>query len=113
MNKLTADLNEDQITKLAEYYSRKSFVPHSQNANIAMADKGAKLFDKKCEKCHSDGGTNPDDDAGIIAGQPKGYLVKQFKHFDEGERDMPKKMAKKFNKISPEQKQEIIELLIK
>ena len=113
MNQLTADLSEDQITKLAEYYSSKSFVPHSQNANMAMSDKGAKPFDKKCEKCHSDGGTNPDDDAGIIAGQPKAYLIKQFKHFDDGEREIPKKMAKKFKKLSPEQKQEIIEFLVK
>ena len=113
MNKITADLTEEQITKLAEYYSAKPFVPHSQNANMAMADEGAKLFNKKCDKCHSDGGTNPEDDAGIIAGQPKGYLIKQFTHFDEGEREMPRKMAKKFKKLSPEQKQQIIEFLIK
>ncbi len=113
MNKITADITEEQITKLAEYYSAKPFIPHSQNANMAMADEGAKLFNKKCEKCHSDGGTNPEDDAGIIAGQPKGYLVKQFAHFDAGEREIPRKMAKKFKKLMPEQKQKIIEFLIK
>jgi len=113
MNKLTADLSEDQISKLAEYYSAKSLVAHSQNANLAMADEGSKLFDKKCEKCHSDGGTNPDDDAGIIAGQPKAYLLKQFKHFEDGKREMPRKMARKFKKLSTEQKQAIIEFLIK
>ncbi len=113
MNKLTADLSEDQITALAEYYAKKSFVPHSQNASVAMANQGAKLFDKKCEKCHSDGGTNPEDDAGIIAGQPKDYLLKQFAAFSRGEREMPKKMAKKFKKLDDQQKQNIIEFLIK
>ncbi len=113
MNKVVADLSEEQITALAEYYAAKSFVPHSQNANLAMADEGAKLFNKKCEKCHSDGGTNPDDDAGILAGQPKQYLINQFSYFDKGEREMPKKMRKKFRKLTDEQKQQIIEFLIK
>lgn len=113
MNKLAADLSEDQITKLAEYYSGKPFIPFKQSADMAKAEKGAKLFDKKCEKCHSDGGTNPEDDAGIIAGQPRGYLVEQFKHFDNGDRKIPRKMAKKIKKLSPAQKQEIIEFLIK
>jgi len=113
MNKVTADLSEEQITALAEYYASKSFVPHSQNANLAMADAGAKLFDKKCEKCHSDGGTNPEDDAGIIAGQPKQYLINQFTKFAQGDREMPRKMAKRFKKLSDDQKQQIIEFLIK
>jgi len=113
MNKIAAELSEDQINALAEYYSKKSFVPHSQNASVAMANEGAKLFDKKCEKCHSDGGTNPDDDAGIIAGQPKEYLIKQFSYFDDGSREMPKKMAKKFKKLDDQKKLQIIEFLIK
>ncbi len=113
MNKVTADLNEEQITALSEYYAAKSFVPHSQNANLAMADEGAKLFNKKCDKCHSDGGTNPEDDAGILAGQPRQYLINQFSYFDKGEREMPRKMRKKFKKLTDEQKQQIIEFLIK
>ena len=112
MNKLSKDLTEEQINQLAEYYSKKNFVPHIQSTSKAKVDAGAALFDKNCEKCHSDGGTNPDDDAGIIAGQPKGYQVKQFAHFDDGEREMPKKMKKKFKKLTAEEKQQIIEFLI-
>ncbi len=113
MNKLAEKLSEDQINALSEYYSKKSFIPHSQNASIAMANEGAKLFDKKCEKCHSDGGTNPEDDAGIIAGQPKKYLLEQFASFSRGDREMPKKMARKFKKLDNKQKQQIIEFLIR
>lgn len=113
MNKITADLTEEQFTALGEYYAAKSFIAHTQKADMAMAAAGAKTYDKKCEKCHAEGGTDPEDDAGIIAGQPKEYLVKQFAHFDDKSREMPKKMAKKFNKLTAEQKQQIIEFLIK
>ena len=113
MNKLVADLSEDQITALSQYYSAKGFAPYSQTADATMAHEGSKIFDKKCEKCHSDGGTNPEDDAGIISGQPKQYLLNQFSSFESDKRDMPRKMAKKFKKLSPEQKQQIIEFLTK
>lgn len=112
MNKVVADLTEEQFTALGEYYAGKSFVAHSQDVDSVMASAGKKIFDKKCEKCHAEGGTDPEDDAGIIAGQPKDYLVKQFAHFDDESRDMPKKMAKKFKKLTAEEKQKVIEFLI-
>ena len=113
MNKLTADLSDEQLLALSEYYADKTYTRYNQSASETMAEVGAGLFDKKCEKCHADGGTDPEDDAGIIAGQPKNYLVKQFSHFDDGSREMPKKMAKKFKKLDDQQKQQIIEYLIK
>ncbi len=112
MNKITRDFSEEQFTALAEYYSGKSFKPFPQKADLEMAKAGEALFKKKCKKCHADGGTDPDDDAGIIGGQPKEYLIKQFAHFDQGIRDMPKKMAKKFKKLNDQQKKQIIEYLI-
>ena len=113
MNKVTKDFTEEQFTALSEYYFGKKFKPFPQEADPDMAKAGETLFKKKCRKCHSDGGSNPDDDAGIIAGQPKEYLIKQFAHFEQGKREMPKKMAKKFKKLDDQQKQTIIEFLIK
>ncbi len=112
MNKVTRDFTEDQFNALSEYYARKTFKPFPQKADPEMAKAGEALFKKKCKKCHTDGGSNADDDAGIIAGQPKEYLIKQFAHFDQGIREMPKKMAKKFKKLSDEEKKQIIEFLI-
>lgn len=113
MNKITADLNEEQFNALAQYYSSKELIHRPQTANKEMAEVGAKIFDKNCEKCHADGGTDPDDDAGLIAGQPKNYLLKQFANFSEGRRKIPRKMAKKFKKLNDEQKLQIIEFLIR
>jgi len=113
MNKITADLTEDQFNELAQYYASKQLIPRSQTANKEMTDIGAKIFDKNCEKCHADGGTDPEDDAGIIAGQPKNYLLKQFSNFSDGSRKIPRKMAKKYKKLNEQQKLQIIEFLIR
>jgi len=77
-----------------------------------LAKKGAKLADKKCEKCHSDGGTNPDDDASLLAGQPREYLTRSFEKLSNGEQPMPKKMKKKFKKLKDEQKKALIEYYV-
>ena len=113
MNKITADLTEDQFNELAQYYASKQLIPRSQTVNKEMAEIGAKIFDKNCEKCHADGGTDPEDDAGIIAGQPKNYLLKQFSNFSDGSRKIPRKMAKKYKKLNEQQKLQIIEFLIR
>jgi len=112
MNKVTKDLSEDDINALAKYYAAQKYTPHLGKADEALAKKGAKLADKKCEKCHSDGGTNPDDDASLLAGQPREYLTRAFEKLSNGEQPMPKKMKKKFKKLKDEQKKALIEYYV-
>jgi cytochrome subunit of sulfide dehydrogenase len=111
MEEVAAKLSEDDIKAIAEYYAGKPFKMHEQSVDSAMAAAGRKTFEKKCEKCHDEGGTVPDDDAGLLLGQWKPYLKKQFDLFDEGTRIMPKKMKKKFKKLSDEDKANILEYL--
>ena len=59
------------------------------------AKKGYVLHDKFCEKCHEDGGRSAEDDAGILAGQWTPYLQFTLNDILSGERQMPKKMAKR------------------
>ena len=79
--------------------------------DAALAAKGKSAFDDSCDKCHSEGGSVAGDDAGLIAGQGKPYLEAQFKQFDDGSRSMPKKMKKKYEALSGEDKAAIIEFL--
>jgi sulfide dehydrogenase cytochrome subunit len=58
-----------------------------------------KIHDRQCEKCHEDGGASAADDAGILAGQWTPYLRQVFEHYSAGERDMPKKMEPKYEKL--------------
>ena len=66
-----------------------------------MVKKGEKIYDKACAKCHDEGGSLPDDDAGILAGQWMPYLEQAFKEFASGERPMVKKMKPKVEKLEP------------
>ncbi len=99
MGRIAKGYSEDEIGKIANFFSSKSQHRADQNFDQALAKKGAKLHDKYCEKCHSEGGTLADDDAGILAGQLLPYLRYTFEDFHEGNRHVPKKMKKKIKKL--------------
>lgn len=93
-------LDEDEISEIADYYSAKTFVAAKQDFDAEKAAAGAKIHKRGCEKCHSDGGSYADDDAGILAGQWTPYLQQAFADFGSGDRDMlDEKMAEKFEEL--------------
>jgi len=109
MNAVTKDMSDDDIKAVSEFFAGKEFKPAEQAADADLAAAGAKIHDKSCEKCHSDGGQSSEDDTAILAGQWKPYLTEQFEEFSSGDRDMPKKMKKKFSKLSDEDKAALLE----
>lgn len=111
MAEVAKKLSDDDIASIADHYAGQEFMKHEQAHDAGMAAKGKKKFDKKCDKCHADGGTDPEDDAGLLLGQWKEYLKDQFEHFSSGKRSMPKKMKKKFKKLSDDDKAAILEYL--
>jgi len=112
MGAVTKDLSEDDINALAKHYAEQPYKPLEQTGDADLAAKGAKAFDKYCEKCHSEGGTLAEDDAGILAGQGRDYLEEQFVMFSDGSREMPKKMAKRWKKLDDKKTAAIIEFLV-
>ena len=54
------------------------------------------------------GGSNADDDAAILAGQWMAYTKNEFEKFSLGDRSMPKKIKKKFKKLSDDDKTALI-----
>ena len=105
---IAKNLSEADSEQIAEYFASKPFVRAKQEFDPAKAKAGKKLQSTKCKKCHDDGGSLPDDDAGILAGQWTPYMKKQFKDFTSGERLMTKKMKKKFDELSDEEKENLI-----
>ena len=81
-------LSETEITELADYYSGKEFVPAKQEFDAALAAEGSKIHRRDCEKCHSDGGSLAEDDAGMLAGQWMPYLEQVFADYKAGDREM-------------------------
>ena len=73
-----------------------------QKFDAAKAATGKKIHDQACEKCHADGGTASDDDAGILAGQWTPYLKSTLADMMGGKRPIDEKMKVKTDPLKPE-----------
>lgn len=93
------ELSDADIKQIAQYFSHQKFVRATQKFDPALAAKGKEIHAHSCEKCHSEGGSVADDDAGITAGQHMAYIDEAFKEFASGKRPMHKKMKPKFEKL--------------
>lgn len=105
---IAKDLSEADTEVIAEYFAGKPFVRAKQEFDPEKAKAGKKLQESKCKKCHEDGGSSPDDDAGILAGQWTPYLRQQFKDYSSGAREMTKKMKKKFEPLDETEKENLL-----
>lgn len=70
----SAGLSDADIAALADYYSKLGYVKTRQAADAAKVAAGKAIAARNCEGCHSKGGSDPADDAGLLAGQPVGWL---------------------------------------
>ncbi len=100
MCKSTENLSEEDIGLIADHYAGKPFVRAKQTFDADLAALGKGIHDLNCKKCHEDGGSSSDDDAGIMAGQWMPYLEEQFKEYVSGKRPMTEKMQPKIEKLS-------------
>jgi sulfide dehydrogenase cytochrome subunit len=101
MCKVTADLSAADIDLVSKAFSGKKFVRFKQEADAALAAKGKALHEAQCDKCHTEGGSVADDDAGILAGQPLAYLKAQLAEYKSGKRPAPTKMKPKIDPLQP------------
>ena len=87
MSRIATGYTFKEIKIMAEYFSNKQFVPAKvQKSNPVLAEKGAKLHQKYCEKCHSLGGTSAQDHDGILSGQWRAYLETSLQDYMFGDR---------------------------
>ena len=99
MGRIAKGYDEKDIANMAGFFSKQKFVPAKQAFDADLAKKGAKIHEKSCEKCHSEGGTLAEDDSGILAGQWENYLTVNMADFIAGHRTPSKKMKKKVEKM--------------
>ncbi len=100
MCQVVADLDDATLEDLALYYFELPFVAAQQEFDAGLAAAGKAVHDAECEKCHSDGGSNPDDEAGILSGQWMGYMKNTFAEYASGAREQDKKMKEKMDALS-------------
>lgn len=113
MGRLAKGYSDEEVTQLAEYFSKQKFVAATgQTVDAAKAKKGEKLHDKYCEKCHSELGTVADDDSGFLQGQWKSYTASQLMDFHNKDRKASKKMAKQMKKMYKKEGSAGVEALV-
>ena len=71
---VAGNLSDAQIDAIAAHYAALPFVAAQQDFDAALAEAGKAIHERDCGMCHSDGGSNAADDAGILAGQWHGHL---------------------------------------
>lgn len=106
---LANGLSEDEQIELAEYFSSLPFSAAEQEVDRALAEKGASIHAANCERCHTEDGGLALDDAGILAGQWKPYLMEQFEYYKEGKRWQPEKMQPEMEKLGEQEMQALAE----
>jgi len=97
---VAADLSDEMIDEIAAHYAALPFVAAKQEFDAGLAAAGKAVHEAECDRCHSEGGSNPEDEAGILAGQQMGYLMDTFAEYRAGEREQPQKMEEKVNALS-------------
>ncbi|MTW21044.1 c-type cytochrome [Allochromatium palmeri] len=101
MGRIAKGYSTSEFEKMAGYFKQQTYRPAEQSFDTALADKGAKLHDKYCEKCHVEGGKPlaDEEDYHILAGQWTPYLQYTMSDFREERRPMEKKMASKLREL--------------
>ncbi|MFK7816560.1 MAG: cytochrome c [Gammaproteobacteria bacterium] len=94
MNRIAKGYSESEIKMMAKHFANLPFESANQNVDEAQAKSGAALHETHCEKCHENGGSSAEDDAGVLAGQWVPYLEYTMADYASGDREMPKKMKK-------------------
>lgn len=97
---VVADFGDDTIDEVAAHYAGLTFVAAKQEFDADLAAAGKAVHDAECDRCHSEGGSNPEDEAGILSGQWIGYLEATFAQYASGDREQPKKMEEKLAALS-------------
>lgn len=103
MCEVAKKLSPADATAVDKFFAAQKFVPAKQSFDPKLAAIGKQIHTEHCELCHTDGGSEADDDAGILAGQWSPYLELTFKQYLSGKRKMPAKMKPKLTAMSADQ----------
>lgn len=101
MAAIAKKLTEQDIEQLAAYYAGFEFIRARQKFDPALAARGKRVHDEHCESCHLKGGSDPYDEASILAGQQKDYLLTTLEQFYNGQRYVDKKMQQVIKSLTP------------
>ncbi|NVK19274.1 MAG: cytochrome c4 [Methylocystaceae bacterium] len=105
MGRIAKGYSAEEIKVMADYFAKQKIVRFPQEVDAALVEKGRKLFQNYCEKCHEDDGYLADG-IGVMAGQTKQYLHFMVNDFFSGDREWSKKQKKKMQALMDDHGQE-------
>jgi len=108
MCKVVADLSEADAEAVARYLAAQKFVRAKQPFDPVRAKQGSAVYKLRCEKCHENGGSSPDEDNGILAGQWMPYLREQLVGFRSGKRPLDEKMKLRLDRVGKEDEEALL-----
>ena len=79
-----------------------------QPFDAAKAQKGTPVYKLRCEKCHENNGSSPDEDNGILAGQWTPYLREQLAGFRTGKRPLDEKMKLRLDRVGKDDEEALL-----
>jgi cytochrome subunit of sulfide dehydrogenase len=85
---IAGPMSDDDMLALAGWYSALPFMPHKDPYDPMIAERGRRLHDVYCEVCHTNLGSDPIDEAGMLRGQRKAYLRTALEDFHQGRRSV-------------------------
>jgi len=94
MMRIAKGYSDEQIEQMAKFFAAQKVMVSAQKFDAGKAEKGKALHEEYCEKCHEDGGRNPEG-SGPLAGQWMPYLHEAMNEFLTDGRVQPKKMKRK------------------
>jgi sulfide dehydrogenase cytochrome subunit len=101
MNRIAKGYSDEEIDAMSAVFAKLPIAKTDQKTDAAKVAAGKAIHDKSCDKCHSENGSSPDDDAGILAGQWAPYIKSSLMDTKAGARaTIPKKMTKAVEKLS-------------
>jgi sulfide dehydrogenase cytochrome subunit len=110
MNRIAKAYTDEQFEEMAWFFASQRLRLFPQPYDPALAERGARLHDEYCEKCHEKGGRPGD--AGTLAGQWMPYLHYTMEDFLSGKREWPRKMQRKVDAAIEEAGAEAIPALV-
>lgn len=102
MCEVVADMSDEEIEDIADFYAGLPFQPALQEFDATLAAAGADIHKAECDRCHSDGGSNVEDEASILSGQWMGYMEQTFADYASGARPQDGSMQEKMDPLSDE-----------
>lgn len=112
MQVIAKQLNEEETEAIAIYLSQQSFKPALNPPLTAeqkkLVPQGKQLHQDLCNDCHGNYGRSAIDDAPILSGQWRNYLVRQFDLISQQKRYITRRMKRKFAKLTHLDKQALI-----